>query len=112
MLQTAQVWESLTPFVAPLHLGKKTLLKDLNKMIKDSCRNSMLPEPSLVEILDTAPASFRRFVVERSGSKKPPHRYPWALRISFDEPITGPLALGYASHFGLGIFVPAAAVKA
>lgn len=29
-----------------------------------------------------------------------------AFIIEFPEPISGPLALGYGSHFGLGLFVP------
>lgn len=29
-----------------------------------------------------------------------------AFRLTFAEPISGPLALGYGAHFGLGLFVP------
>ena len=28
------------------------------------------------------------------------------LRVTFDEPVAGPVALGHLSHFGLGLFVP------
>ena len=28
----------------------------------------------------------------------------FALRLTFAEPVAGPIALGYASHFGLGQF--------
>ena len=28
----------------------------------------------------------------------------FAIRLEFDEPIYGPIALGYGSHFGLGLF--------
>ena len=28
------------------------------------------------------------------------------LRVEFAEPVSGPLALGHLSHFGLGLFVP------
>jgi len=30
-----------------------------------------------------------------------------AFRLTFAEPISGLLALGYGAHFGLGLFVPA-----
>ena len=30
-----------------------------------------------------------------------------ALTITFTAPVTGPLAFGYGSHFGLGLFIPA-----
>jgi CRISPR-associated protein Csb2 len=29
------------------------------------------------------------------------------FEIEFAEPVSGPIALGYACHFGLGLFVPA-----
>lgn len=28
------------------------------------------------------------------------------LRLTFSAPVTGPLCLGYACHFGMGLFVP------
>ena len=34
-------------------------------------------------------------------------RSGFGFRLSFASPIPGPLALGYGSHFGLGLFVPA-----
>jgi CRISPR-associated protein Csb2 len=30
-----------------------------------------------------------------------------AFIITFDQEVFGPIALGYGSHFGLGLFVPA-----
>ena len=30
-----------------------------------------------------------------------------AFMIEFPEPVSGPVALGYGCHFGLGLFVPA-----
>jgi CRISPR-associated protein Csb2 len=29
-----------------------------------------------------------------------------AFTITFPKPVSGPLALGYGSHFGLGLFIP------
>jgi CRISPR-associated protein Csb2 len=31
---------------------------------------------------------------------------PTGFILEFGEPVPGPFALGYASHFGLGLFVP------
>jgi len=36
--------------------------------------------------------------------KAPPQTRPPALRLTFAEPVAGPLCLGYASHYGLGLF--------
>ena len=35
---------------------------------------------------------------------QPPQDSGLSVRLSFDNPVQGPLALGYASHFGLGLF--------
>jgi len=32
--------------------------------------------------------------------------YGYGFRIIFPEPVSGPIALGYGAHFGLGLFVP------
>lgn len=52
--------------------------------------------------------SWRHFRRERfDHAKRPPVDAAFGLRLSFAEPIDGPIAIGYASHFGLGQFVPA-----
>jgi hypothetical protein len=33
----------------------------------------------------------------------------FAVRLTFETPVKGPLVLGYGSHFGLGLFVATAA---
>ena len=39
-----------------------------------------------------------------NGSRGPSP--PTGFRIKFKEPVKGPIALGYGSHFGLGLFLP------
>jgi CRISPR-associated protein Csb2 len=48
---------------------------------------------------------FRRWRYDHG--KRPPVDAAFGLRLSFAEPVVGPIAIGYASHFGLGQFVPA-----
>jgi hypothetical protein len=43
----------------------------------------------------------------RHGHGKRSHQPAVSLTIEFEQEIQGPLALGYGSHFGLGLFVPA-----
>ena len=38
--------------------------------------------------------------------QRPPVATSLGLRITFAEPVRGPIALGYASHFGLGAMAP------
>lgn len=50
---------------------------------------------------------WRHFRRERDRQdRKPPLPAAFGLRLAFDQPVRGPIALGYASHFGLGLFVP------
>ncbi|MCO5167499.1 MAG: type I-U CRISPR-associated protein Csb2 [Planctomycetes bacterium] len=44
-------------------------------------------------------------MARRDETKAPPQRVAFGLRLTFAEPVTGPLALGYGSHFGLGLLV-------
>ena len=50
---------------------------------------------------------WRHFRVERNGEGKgPPIAAGFGLRVTFTEPVMGPIALGYAAHFGLGLLRP------
>jgi CRISPR-associated protein Csb2 len=50
---------------------------------------------------------WRHFRIERSAQgKRPPIAAGFGLRVTFAEPVTGPIALGYAGHFGLGLLRP------
>lgn len=48
------------------------------------------------------PVHFRRFRSKRGLEQ--PDRLGSFWRLSFSEPVTGPLSLGFACHFGLGLF--------
>jgi CRISPR-associated protein Csb2 len=53
--------------------------------------------------------ALRHFIRRRQrGGAPPPIDVGYALRLRFAGPIIGPLTLGYASHFGLGMFEAAA----
>ena len=119
----ARVWETLTPFVPPRHLkvrGKHTL----EGQVRAELRSRKLPEPLSVQQLAPSAGSsrqggptagqpedcslrwspLRHFVLARRNGSAPPVRCGFAVRIEFEHSIKGPLALGYASHFGLGLF--------
>ena len=107
-LGPSTVWESRTPFVAPRHVkrnGTNTLINQIRSEL--TYRN--LPEAS-VDILsrdETVARGMHRFVrLRRDAAKAPPQDHFVSVRLTFAEPISGPLVLGYAAHFGLGLFVP------
>jgi CRISPR-associated protein Csb2 len=104
--QGTRVWVSATPFVPPRFLkrrGANTLVGQINAELD----SRHLPP---VEQLDLLPHTgellpLRHYVRRRQrGGTPPPIDIGYVLRLQFAEPIPGPITLGYASHFGLGMF--------
>lgn len=63
--------------------------------------------PAEVQVLpwNEANAGLRHALrVRRSPAQPPPVDAGFAIRLVFAEPVSGPHALGYAAHFGLGQF--------
>lgn len=110
------------PFVPSRYM--KTRGKDtLPEQVRAELRWRGLPEPKgiAIELRDgtfapldgTAPLvgpeasslRFRHYRRERAERPAPGTR-GFSLRLEFEKPVAGPVSLGYASHFGLGLFVP------
>jgi CRISPR-associated protein Csb2 len=102
------VWESRTPFVPPRFMkprGNNTIEGQVNAEL--SSRG--LP-PAHVEVLpwDEKNRGLRHVVrVRRAPAPPPPVDVGLAVRLTFASPVTGPLSIGYGSHFGLGLFFAA-----
>lgn len=100
----SRVWESVTPFVLPCFLkrrGKNTLVGQINGELE----LRRLPEVKNVFFDAGLSRKLRHFVRRRSrGGPLPPVEAGYGLRLVFSEPLRGPLVLGYASHYGLGMF--------
>lgn len=99
-LATATVWESRTPFLAPRHC-KPHGANALPGQVRAECVSRGLPAPVGVEELPQG--RFLDFIRARPD-KAPPQTRPFALRLTFADPVAGPICLGYSSHFGLGLF--------
>lgn len=111
MTRRSAVWESITPYLHPWYTKKHLSIED---QLRRECRERGLPEPNILESLDelnvgngrkSRPIHFRRFRSRRGLAQ--PDRLGSFWRLTFPEPIVGPLALGFACHFGLGLFKPA-----
>lgn len=111
VLGPAAAWHSITPFVPPRHLkahGKNALAGQ----IQAELASRDLPPAATITVLpftDEAARRLRHHVRVRSkkDAPLPPVDCGFALRLTFKDPIAGPLCLGYASHFGLGLFAAA-----
>jgi CRISPR-associated protein Csb2 len=97
-------WLSATPCVLPRFLkpsGKNSLHGQINAELE----SRKLPAAESVSVSEACTRSLRHFIRRRSrGGMPPPVDLAYGLRLHFAEPITGPLLLGYASHYGLGLF--------
>jgi CRISPR-associated protein Csb2 len=100
----ASTWRTVTPVVHS-HWQKDSRSGLLGQVEAD-CRHVGLPTPTSVEALrggpgmmapSRAPEQWRSLLGGPSGH----------LRLTFAEPIRGPVLLGRARHFGLGLLIPA-----
>ncbi len=104
VLDNATAWHSVTPYLHPWH-SKKGF--GIAEQIVRECKLRGYPTPVAVEHLpEQKPRAleFRRFRSKRGLSQ--PDRQGRFISLVFPEPITGPLALGFGCHFGLGLFTP------
>jgi CRISPR-associated protein Csb2 len=117
----AAVWCSVTPYLHPWHLKKPQMRSPaataeaiLDQLRREwHGRGTALPE--LVEVRELPsvqhggrtlrPLHFHRF--RRKRGLVQPDTLGRLLELRFAQPVRGPLALGFGSHFGVGLFVPA-----
>lgn len=124
LLRKSIAWESVTPFLAAGHLKAGGYPAEVRRLLA----RRGLPEPTEIAFLrpqssgvaDSADSPhaedigvrvrgrllraihFHRF--RTRGGEQQWDTIGTFLRLKFAEPIEGPLALGYACHFGLGLF--------
>ncbi|HWV58930.1 MAG TPA: type I-U CRISPR-associated protein Csb2 [Longimicrobiales bacterium] len=105
-LGSSRIWASVTPFVPPRFFRPRGHL--LEDQVRAELESRGLPQPIHVEVMDREELVRRRLLrfvrARRQGKPQPPVPRAYGLRLVFAEPVTGPIALGYASHFGLGVF--------
>lgn len=110
LAEKADVWASVTPYLHPWYRKKRFSVED---QIRRECELRGLPpireleEVSRVQVArgrEVTTVQFHRFRGKR-GMRQPDRNGSfWRLR--FAEPVAGPIALGFACHFGLGLFRP------
>ncbi len=114
------IWRSVTPYLHPWHLKKPEMRTPeaiaasiLGQLRREwHGRGTGLPEIMDIRELPSVkhggralrPLHFHRFRRKRGLTQ--PDTLGRFLEMRFAQPIRGPLALGFACHFGLGLFVP------
>jgi CRISPR-associated protein Csb2 len=110
IMQRAMVWLPVTPYLHPWHVKNNFTVED---QLRRECLARGLPEPIGIEPrteIDVGrnrkrrPIHYRRFRSKRV--KHQPDRLGGFWQLTFGEPVQGPIALGFACHYGLGLFRP------
>lgn len=125
--QAARVWESATPYIAFRHLKERGAKRDRREFTlpdampefmehvlgEDFAQRADLPKPETITFVPDPLAAlgwrYRSLQFKRGRNRRGDDGYsrPFgAFRITFAVPISGPLSLGYALHFGMGAFRP------
>ena len=104
---TARRWRSVTPFLASGHLKGSGYSGEVRRLLKRrglDVTDVRVAELEEIEVGGTVrrSAHFHRF--RSSGQEVQPDAAGALLSIVSPRPIAGPLAIGYGSHFGLGLF--------
>ncbi|MFZ4734100.1 MAG: type I-G CRISPR-associated protein Csb2, partial [Pirellulales bacterium] len=98
------IWQSVTPFIAPKTIDRRSS-RSIPAQVNAELRSRSLPEAVEVEIDSDLTKSFRHYVRRRSRAGiQPKNESGLGLRIRLPARVQGPLSLGYASHYGLGLF--------
>ena len=102
-------WESLTPFVPPLHfINRKGDTKagyDIETQIKTILVERGISSPVAIDVLSDGATWVKVHRPQRSrDGQTNDDKRAFRIRLTFPSPISGPLCLGHSSHFGLGLF--------
>lgn len=121
LVGTATHWHSLTPWLHPWHLKRAQVRtpQALHEALLEQLRKEWLTRgenlPQLVDFCELPEVNiggralcalhYRRIRCKR-GLVQPDTRGR-LIEMTFATPVSGPIALGFGCHFGLGVFVPA-----
>lgn len=120
ILGPSVTWRSVTPFLGHAEIGVRGQNRYLRKGLRREWRRAVtqvsafrdiellnLTELSADEIAHYGLRQPREFKRSRSKHGGRESYRPGAMyRLTFSQPLHGPLSLGYANHFGMGLFVP------
>ena len=105
----ASKWRSMTPFLAAGHLKASGYPGEVLRLLRRRGLDADGVEVGELKGIAVGGTERRALHFHRfrsRGGEKQPDAAGALLRVSFRQPITGPLAIGFGSHFGLGLFKP------
>jgi CRISPR-associated protein Csb2 len=107
----ARAWKSRTAYVPPK--GRRRL-EDVIRLLEHEIRKrgldaSLAQPPKHIPVLEHAGETLTAdaFHTTKDDDGRPPDgAQPCFFGLTFERPVSGPLAFGWSSHRGLGMFVP------
>jgi CRISPR-associated protein Csb2 len=107
----SRVWASVTPVLLPGYDDRKDHHGDNQKrlaraeqLVRKALRQSAIDDRAHVE-LSRVPYWTGSLHTREYGPREKLAHYPrWHVRLTFDRPWTGPLAIGAGRHCGFGVF--------
>lgn len=105
--QPSTTWASVTPYVPARHLKPRHNRYTITDDVLREFEVRGMPKPSKIELFskrDLIQSNFFKYVRQRNDRKpQPPCPNVYGIRVHFDRPYFGPIAVGYGAHFGLGM---------
>jgi CRISPR-associated protein Csb2 len=104
---SSKTWVSATPYLMPWHAKKRLgwaaqIARELHERGLPNLAGCPREVPLNIHGRERRPIHFHRFR-SRRGLRQPDTLGRF-LELTFEEPLEGPLSLGFGCHFGLGLF--------
>ncbi len=103
LASTSSTWISVTPY-APVLRHKGTLREQLFQDVVRELGFRGFAPPVELEVRGGPWLQYRRYRPGKESIRR--GRPGYGFRMRFEEPVSGPIAIGQLSHFGLGVFRP------
>ena len=106
LLRYSREWTSITPYLMPWHAKRN--FGAVEQITREIRQRGIFPTLSNVVEMDQSACPKRAAAFHRIRSRRglvQPDRLGCFLTLTFAESFVGPLALGFACHYGLGLFV-------
>ena len=105
LLRSSRTWTSVTPYLMPWHAKRNFGV--VEQITRETERRDIFPGLTNVTVPDQNALSKRAIKFHRIRSRRglsQPDTLGCFVTLTFAEPVMGPLALGFACHYGLGLF--------
>jgi len=106
LLGPARSWRSVTPFGLVRHPKRRNgrLVDSPEDQVRRELSHRGFDEEVAVTL---EKGSWHRFRSSKAGSSRLERASLTGVRLTFDEPVRGPISLGALAHYGLGLMEPA-----